>query len=258
MLILLSPAKNLRQPAADVATTPPRLMGDVAALLPTLRQLSAGRIAALMGLSDKLAVLNHARYQALTAEAIDGTAAILTFNGDVYRGFDAASLDSAGLARAQDRVRILSGLYGLLRPLDAMQPYRLEMGTRLKTKRGATLYEFWGERIAALLRADLQSHRHPVIINCASNEYARAVPVAALGVPMVTCHFKQEKDGLLRALGLYAKLARGQMARFAVDTAAEAPEQLQGFDRDGYRFRPDLSSEHDWVFTRPQPKGAAA
>ncbi|MEM7740179.1 MAG: peroxide stress protein YaaA, partial [Pseudomonadota bacterium] len=175
----------------------------------------------------------------------------LAFNGDVYRGFDGGSLNAAGLKAAQKRVRILSGLYGLLRPLDLMEPYRLEMGTGLKTRRGENLYDFWGSRIAEALDQELGG---APLINCASNEYFKAVK--GLRAPVITCQFKEEKDGQLKTLGLFAKVARGMMARFAVDERIDDPQGLKDFDRGGYRFQAALSNEATWVFSRPQPPKA--
>ena len=154
---------------------------------------------------------------------------------------------------AQDHLRILSGLYGVLRPFDALQPYRLEMGTRLKTKRGANLYDYWGETISKTLNAAAEGQADPTLVNLASQEYFGAVDAKALKLPVVTCHFKEEKQGELRVLGFFAKKARGRMARYAIDNRIDRAEGLKGFDLDGYGFKPDLSTSTDWVFARPQP-----
>jgi hypothetical protein len=235
--------------------TAPRLEGDTLALAKVMARLSARQIAGLMDLSPKLADLNHARFQALQPGAAgEGTReAVLAFNGDVYRGLDARSLDGDALAWAQERVRILSGLYGLLRPLDAIQPYRLEMGTRLKTPRGASLYDFWGPRIARLIDADLHGHAAPVVVNLASSEYFTAVDRKTLQAPVITVHFHELKDGRSRVLGFFAKQARGLMARFAIDGRIEEPAGLKAFQSAGYRFDPGASTATDWVFARPQP-----
>lgn len=250
MLILLSPAKNMDFSPSDVVPTSYRMADDAGVLMGMVRKLTRAKIKSLMDLSDKLSDLNWQRFQSLDLKSTDVKCAILAFNGDVYQGVAAKTLDAAGLARAQGMVRILSGLYGVLRPMDGIQPYRLEMGTRLKTKRGANLYEFWGNRIARQLAADVADHAHSVIVNCASSEYFGAVDQKALGVPVITCHFRQEKDGVVKTIGLYAKKARGQMARYAIDHGLDTPEGLKGFDTDGYGFQPGLSSSTDWVFLR--------
>ena len=181
---------------------------------------------------------------------------MIAFNGDVYDGLSARTLDRAGLTWAQDHLRILSGLYGVLRPLDAIQPYRLEMGVRLKTRRGPVLYDFWGKKIAAHLRADLAHSGEGVLINLASQEYFGAVDVAALKAPVVSCHFKEIRPGEApRMLSFYAKKARGLMARFAIDHRIDRADGLKAFDSAGYAFRPDLSTEADWTFCRPHPLG---
>ncbi|MEM1379138.1 MAG: peroxide stress protein YaaA [Pseudomonadota bacterium] len=248
MLIVLSPAKNLNFEPADgrLTKTEPRLADDTGKLIETLRKKTPSKLAALMSLSDNLSTLNAERYKAFGTQS--KKQAILAFNGDVYRGFDASSLDAKGLAAAQDRVRILSGLYGLLRPLDEIEPYRLEMGTSLKTRRGETLYDFWGDRIGKLLNEELGD---APLINCASNEYFKSVQ--GLNNPVITCQFKEEKDGKHRVLGFFAKAARGMMARFAVDQRIDDPEGLKDFNTAGYKFEPSLSNAKTWVFARPQP-----
>jgi len=256
MLFVLSPAKTLDfTPApADLPVTAPQMRAETARLAAATRRLSTADLRRLMDISDKLAELNVARFRAFDARAEDkGEPAALAFAGDVYDGLDARSLDADALAWAQDRVRILSGLYGVLRPLDRIQPYRLEMGTRLANPRGATLYDFWGDRLAKALNAAAAGHAEPVVINLASQEYFGAVDARALKLPVVTCLFKQEKDGLMRNLGLYAKTARGLMTRYAIDRRIENAEALKAFDLAGYRYRPHLSGPAEWVFTRPQP-----
>ncbi|MEO1041878.1 MAG: peroxide stress protein YaaA [Pseudomonadota bacterium] len=251
MLIVLSPAKNLNVEPADgrLSSTEPQFPDETGKLIEVLRKKTPSSIAALMKLSDNLSMLNAERYRAFGTQT--KKQAILAFNGDVYRGFDAGTLNAAGLKAAQERVRILSGLYGLLRPLDLMEPYRLEMGIKLKTRRGETLYDFWGSRIAALLDQELGG---AALINCASNEYFKAVK--GLKAPVITCQFKEEKDGQLKTLGLFAKAARGMMARFAVDQRIDRPEGLKDFQASGYRFQAALSNDTNWVFSRPQPPKA--
>ena len=254
MLMVLSPAKNLSfEGAPQAPLTTPELKADIAELDFTTRKLRKADLKRLMDISDALADLNRARFQAFDPACEDGVQAAFAFNGDVYQGLKARTLDKASLAWAQDHLRILSGLYGVLRPLDAIQPYRLEMGVRLKTKRGADLYKFWKMPVAAQLNAQAKTLSDPTLVNLASQEYFGAVDVAALAAPVVNCHFKEEKDGDLRVLSFYAKRARGLMARYAIDRRIEQPEGLKAFDTDGYRFQPGLSGNSDWVFARPQP-----
>lgn len=255
MLILLSPAKSLDfsdpQPAAP--RTPARLRADLAELAAVTRGLSRADLRGLMDISEALAELNHARFQTFDpGHGAAGKQAILAFNGDVYQGLDAGSLSLDDLAFAQDRLRILSGLYGLLRPLDAIQPYRLEMGTRLATPRGRTLYEFWGARIAEALNSDLGG-RDGVVINLASQEYFGAVETAALRARVVTPVFREERDGQARTLSFHAKRARGMMARYAITQRLTQADALKGFTAGGYRYSDAASSADVWVFSRPQP-----
>jgi cytoplasmic iron level regulating protein YaaA (DUF328/UPF0246 family) len=203
-----------------------------------------------------LAELNHGRFQAFDPACDDGLQAVIAFDGDVYNGLDARSLDKAALVWAQDHLRILSGLYGVLRPLDAIQAYRLEMGIRLKTKRGASLYDFWRKTITPTLNEVLEAQPEPCLVNLASQEYFGAVEVEALKAPLVNCHFKEIRLGEApRILSFYAKTARGLMARYAIDHRIDRAEGLKGFDSAGYGFRPDLSTETDWTFCRPHPLG---
>lgn len=257
MLILLSPAKNMNFDPAPHApkATKPLFLKDADELSLTTAKLTKPKIKSLMKISDKLAALNHERFQAFRAGGKSNSLkqAALAFNGDVYLGFEAASLDAEELAFAQGQVRILSGLYGLLRPLDAIQPYRLEMGSRLKNPRGKNLYEFWGGKIAGELDKALAGHADPTVVNLASNEYFGAVDLKSLKAPVVTPVFREEKDGELRQLQFFAKRARGMMARWAAQNRVERAEDLKGFDVEGYAFRPDQSSSELWVFARPQP-----
>lgn len=257
MLILLSPAKSLDfdKSADQPPVTEPRLMADTAVLSKTTARLTKRKLKDLMGISDDLAELNRARFQAFSTEPSPDAVepAVLAFNGDVYRGLDAKSLKRDDLDWAQDHVRILSGLYGVLRPLDALQPYRLEMGTRLKTRRGETLYDFWGNRISKLLNEDLKGEVEPVVINLASKEYFSAVDKKALKARIITCDFKELKNGQARTLGFFAKAARGMMARYIIEKRLEKPEEIKGFDREGYTFDESLSKDDTWVFSRPQP-----
>jgi uncharacterized protein len=257
MLILISPAKNLdySPPAIDVLRTLPRMADEIGALAKVTVKLSRADIGKMMHLSDKLADLNWHRFQSLKSalESHETLQAVLAFNGDVYQGLSARTLAADDLDWAQYHLRILSGLYGLLRPLDAIAPYRLEMGTRLKTKRGTSLYDYWGNTISKALNIDLAGATAPTVINLASTEYFSAVDKKALKARIVTCHFKEIKDGQARILSFYAKKARGMMARFAIEGRIDQPEALKGFDSEGYQFDAAVSGANDWVFTRPQP-----
>ena len=252
MLMVISPAKSLNfaPPQKVLPLTTPALKDDIAELAKVTAKLRPRDLKKLMGISDALATLNHERFQHFDPAVEDGLQAAIAFNGDVYAGLDARSLDKRGFDWAQSHLRILSGLYGVLRPADALQPYRLEMGVRLKTKRGKSLYDFWKKPVAATLKGELAGHADPTLVNLASQEYFGAVDVAALGLPVVTCHFKEEKGNELRVLGFYAKKARGLMARYAIDNRVEKVADLKAFDVAGYVWRKDLSSESDWVFQR--------
>lgn len=256
MLVVLSPAKTLDfTPAPEgLAATRPELSKDTAELAKAARRLTRADLRALMGISDKLADLNYERFKAFDPTCEGGLQAALAFAGDVYEGLDARGLSTDDLTYAQERLRILSGLYGLLRPLDCIQPYRLEMGVSLRTRRGGTLYDFWGDRIAKALRTATEGHADPTVVNCASLEYFGAVDAKALKRPVVNAHFKEEKDGQARIVSFYAKKARGLMARFAVVNRVERAEQLKAFDLEGYRFDAAGSTATDWTFVRPQPE----
>ena len=244
MLFVLSPAKSLdyETPTRTVASQP-RYVAEAAELIGILRQRSPAEIAELMDLSDPLASLNAARYAAWQSEADrrNSKPAVLAFNGDVYDGLDARSLSAADLRWAQSHLLILSGLYGLLRPLDALQPYRLEMGTALANPRGKDLYAWWGERLALDLRERLAAQRVPVLVNLASQEYFRAVPRAALQARVVDCVFEDWKDGAYKIISFHAKRARGLMARHAITRRAQRVSQLLDFDLGGYAHAPDAS-----------------
>lgn len=255
MLFVLSPAKTLDStPAPEVTPTRPAFGRDVTALAKVAKRLKAADLKGLMGISDDLAALNRERFRAFKLRGTpEDLPAALTFAGDVYGGLRARELDAAALEWAQTRLRILSGLYGLLRPLDAIQPYRLEMGVKLATDRGATLYDFWGEIPAKALNGAARGHKDKTVVNLASAEYWGAVDRAALKLPVLTCHFKQETAGGVTNPGLYAKRARGLMARWAIDRRAERRVDLKNFDSEGYRFNAGLSAADTYVFTRPHP-----
>ena len=254
MLFLLSPAKSLDfdTPTGDVPHTQPQFVPQAAELIDILKQKSPQDIAQLMHLSDTLSGLNVARYQAWTPKftAKNAKQAVLAFNGDVYEGLDAKSLDPQALAWLQDHVGILSGLYGVLRPLDYMQPYRLEMGTQLATTRGKNLYEFWGSQIAEHLNTCLKKDVAPVIVNLASVEYFKAVDLSALKARVVSCVFEEFKGGKYKIVSFHAKRARGLMARFAAQHALKKPEQLIRFDAEGYAYDAGASTPDRLVFRR--------
>jgi hypothetical protein len=254
MLIVLSPAKTLdyETPAdLDVATRPD-FINQSAQLVTLLRRMSPAQIASLMHISDPLAALNAERFAAWSRNVDQRNAkqAALAFNGDVYEGLDAASLSGKQLAYAQSTIRILSGLYGLLRPLDLMQPYRLEMGTRLANPAGKDLYAFWGDTITKALNKEIAARNASALINLASEEYFKAVRPALLDVPVITPVFRDWKNGRYKIISFYAKRARGLMARYAAMKSLNRPEALKKFDLDGYRYAAPLSDERSWVFTR--------
>jgi uncharacterized protein len=254
MLFLLSPAKTLDydSPLPDLPHTRPQFVGESAELIAALREFTPPEVAGLMDLSDTLAALNVGRYQAWSSRftARNSRQAILAFNGDVYEGLAARSLSVEDLEWAQQHVRILSGLYGVLRPLDWMQPYRLEMGTPLPTARGRTLYEFWGERLARSLHRELAAQKTPVVINLASQEYARAVDRSALKAPVIDCVFEEWRGAGYKIISFSAKRARGLMARYAIRHRLQTPAALQKFDAEGYAFDGPASTPDRMVFRR--------
>lgn len=254
MLAVLSPAKKLDfdRVSADLPVTEPVLAADTALLAKRTRRLKRADIARLMSLSETLAELNYQRFQAFS-DAPDGDAArpaALAFAGDTYVGLDAPSLSAEDFAYAQDHLRILSGLYGVLRPLDRIQPYRLEMGTRLDTRRGADLYAFWGARISKALNEALDGQETPLLVNLASNEYFKAVDRKALKAPILTCVFQEVRDGEARIISFLAKRARGSMARFMIANRIDRPEGLKDFNTDGYCFQQSQSDAAKFVFSR--------
>ena len=257
MLFLLSPAKTLDlatpvPPEVDAMATEPQFGAHTEALIKLLQKKSARKVAALMDLSDELAALNVERYAAWQPGPAPANArpAALSFDGDVYGGLAAPSMSSADLAWAQQHLVILSGLYGLLRPLDRLQPYRLEMGTALKTRRGRDLYGFWGDRLAAQLNALQADEPAPVVVNLASQEYARAALRPALRARVVHCVFEDWKGDQYKIISFFAKRARGLMARFAVQRRIADPAALAGFDAEGYAFDTAASATDRLVFRR--------
>ena len=254
MLFLLSPAKSLDfdPTVSDVACSKPLFVKESAELIDLLQQKSPQQIANLMSLSDALAGLNVARYQAWRPRftAKNSKPAVLAFNGDAYQGLDAKSLAADDLAWLQDHLCILSGLYGVLWPLDWMQPYRLEMGTRLANAQGKDLYQFWGSRILDYLNKRLQSELTPVIVNLASKEYFKAVNVSKLKARVIECVFEDYRNGQYQIISFLAKRARGLMARFAVTHRVATPRQLEHFDTEGYAFEAAASRPERLVFRR--------
>jgi hypothetical protein len=254
MLFVLSPAKSLdyATPLRGQAHTDPLFVKQSQQLIKVLRSYTPPQISELMDLSDTLAGLNVARYQAWRAKATPQNArqAVLAFDGDVYDGLKARSLDDAALDWAQQHLCMLSGLYGVLRPLDLMQPYRLEMGTRLPTNRGQDLYAFWGDSITDYLNSRQAAEHDPVVVNLASQEYFKAVKPKRLRARLVECVFEDYKSGVYKVISFNAKRARGAMAGFAIAQRATRPEQLQAFDVDGYRFQAGVSSPERLVFRR--------
>lgn len=255
MLALLSPAKKLHaDPAvpAGIVPTTPALLDDARALATVARGRTRADWAALMDLSDDLAASTHERFQRFDADA-PGTPALLTFAGDVYVGAAAHEWSADDLRWAQDHLAILSGLYGVLRPLDGIAPYRLEMGTKLANPRGKDLYAWWKGAVAAELDRRVAGHADARIVNLASDEYVGAVDRRSLRAAIVTPVFQDVKDGKARSLFLFVKRARGRLARWMVEHRAERAEDLKEAEFDGYRFAADASTADRWVFRRPQP-----
>jgi len=252
MLIVLSPAKSLdlETPSTTKLQTTPDFLDRSAALIDVLRNFSPGQLAELMSISDPLAVLNVGRYASWTPDTSEARQAIMAFNGDVYAGFDARSLKPRQLDWAQEHVRILSGLYGVLRPFDMIHPHRLEMGTRLATADGKDLYSFWGERITQTLNAQLEATAADALVNLASEEYFKSVKPKLLKAPVITPVFEEWKGGKYKIISFFAKRARGMMARYAAVKGLTDPEKLKKFNEDGYQFDKRASTETSWVFRR--------
>lgn len=257
MLFLLSPAKTLdyetRVPAVVMRrATDPAMPERAAQLIEILQRQTPAQVAGLMDLSDALAALNVGRYHAWQPVPTpqNSKPAVLAFAGDVYEGLDATTLRTADLDWAQEHLVILSGLYGVLRPLDRLQPYRLEMGTALAGPHGRHLYDFWGDTLAEWLNVRLAEARRPVVVNLASQEYARAALRPALRARVVHCVFEEGRGDAYGVISFFAKRARGLMARWAIEHRVRRPEALQGFDREGYAFDPAASDDDRWVFRR--------
>lgn len=254
MLVLISPAKTLdfdTPPVCDLATKPDFLRQSKQ-LIEVLRTLAPHEVSSLMGISDKLGQLNYDRYAQWKTPFTSKNAkqAVLAFKGDVYTGLEAEGFDRGDFEFAQEHLRILSGLYGLLRPMDLIQPYRLEMGTKLANPGGANLYQFWGQRLTQAINAQLSEQSDPVVVNLASNEYFKAVQPKLLEAPVITPVFKDWKNGQYKVISFYAKKARGMMAAFILRQRVTAAETLKRFNGGGYQYSAKLSKGDQWVFTR--------
>mgnify|MGYP001812123375 FL=1 len=260
MLTVISPAKTLdfETPPTTRKATQPLFLDRSAELVDDARKMGPGDIRSLMGVSEKIAELNHQRFMNWgTPFTLDNAKqSVLAFKGDVYTGLEAETLSSAQLGFAQKHLCILSGLYGLLRPLDLMQPYRLEMGLKFANRGGKNLYEFWGDSITTALNRQLKKSGSGVLVNLASNEYFRSVKGGALDAEIITPVFKDLKSGKYRVISFFAKKARGQMARFIIDRELNEPDGLKKFRLDGYRYNRSESSARELVFTRDTPPGA--
>jgi hypothetical protein len=258
MLIVLSPAKSLdyKTPVQVKTPTLPEFVSESAKLITDLQKLSPQDVAKLMGLSDQLAALNVGRYRdwskKFTAE--NSKPAIYAFDGDVYDGFDVKTLNSKDVAFAQDHIRILSGLYGALKPLDLMQAYRLEMGTSFKNARGKDLYAFWGSRVTDSLKKVLEKQKKPVLLNLASEEYFKVLQPKELDCPVIAPVFQDAKDGKYKIISFYAKRARGLMARYVVENRITDPADLKGFNVDGYKYFAAESTLEKPIFRRAERK----
>lgn len=256
MLTLLSPAKTMDVGfrADGLPTTEPRFERDIKLLLKRCRKLTVADLRKLMKLSQPLAELNRQRFHEMTLPFTPDNSkpCLLAFGGDVYRGLAAASLSKRDLTWAQRRLRILSGFYGLLRPLDLIQPYRLEMGTRLDNERGKNLYDFWGGRLTEALNAEHEQRPVRLILNLASNEYFKGVRSGELKPPLVTALFKEIRDGQPKTISFSAKRARGLMARFVVKNRVDRLDGLKDFAEEGYGFRPEMSDDDRLLFVRDQ------
>ena len=252
MLIVLSPAKSLdyeTPPTTKLHTTPDFLKRS-GELIDVLRRYSPGELAGLMHISDALAHLNVGRYATWSEDTSAARQAIMAFNGDVYAGFDARTLKPGQLKYAQEHVRILSGLYGALRPLDLIHPHRLEMGTRLETAYGKDLYAFWGDTVTGALNDAIQANGAEVLVNLASEEYFKSVRPKQLSVPVITPVFEEWKGGKYKIISFFAKRARGMMARYASVKGIADADKLKRFKVDGYAFDKTVSTETSWVFRR--------
>ncbi len=255
MLTVISPAKSLDMSPVDHSGTEPEFSADAIRLVKTARNLTLGSLKSLMSISDDLARLNRDRFRAFSAEPDGSTVkpAVLAFDGDTYQGLEARTLDDDALRWAQDHLRILSGLYGVLRPMDNIQAYRLEMGSRLKTRRGKSLYEYWGDTVAKSLTAQAATVGASVLVNCASQEYFGAADRKALKLRVITPKFLEVKNGKAAIVSFFAKRARGAMARYIIEHRLTDPADLLAFRAGGYAYDPDQSTPDAPVFMRDYP-----
>jgi len=255
MFAVISPAKKLNFDPLDskVVHSVPGMLGDTVELMETTRSLQPKDLSGLMKISENLAELNYARFQNFSTPFTKDNAkqAVLAFNGDTYTGLDATTMSADDLGFAQQHLGILSGLYGLLKPLDLMQPYRLEMGTKLSNPRGKDLYAFWGDSITDAINDAVKSQDAPVLVNLASNEYFKSVKTKKLLPEIITPVFKEIKNGEPKIISFMAKRARGMMARYIIDERLQEPVGMKDFSVGGYKYRKALSTESHWVFTRP-------
>lgn len=255
MLMIISPAKTLDydSPLATETYTQPDFLDDACELIDQLKELEPHQVSNLMSISDKLGQLNAERFRTWHTPFTPDNArqAILAFKGDVYTGLDAESFSEQDFAFAQKHLRMLSGLYGLLKPLDLMQPYRLEMGTRFENQRGKDLYAFWGSKITEALN-ELLAQDDQVLVNLASNEYFKSVQAKQLNSRLITPQFKDWKNGQYKMISFYAKKARGLMCRYAIQNQITQADDLKGFNLEGYYFSEDQSDKNNWVFLRDE------
>lgn len=255
MIYLLSPAKTLdyESTTPSLKVTMPRFLKDSKEIVEIMKQKSPADLEALMGVSSKLADLNVERFQSWHPDYSEDNAraAVLAFKGDVYQGLNTAEWSKTDFNQAQKSIRILSGLYGILRPLDLMLPYRLEMGTKLENERGANLYKFWGSQLTESLNQEL-STVGDAVINLASNEYFSAIKPKELKAPVITPVFKDWKNDKYKIISFYAKKARGTMAAWAIQNKVAQPDELKQFSENGYSYDEELSDDTSWVFTRKE------
>ena len=256
MITVLSPAKKLSKEcnAHDFISTLPDFLDDSKELVTILKKSQPGELQNLMGISENLSILNWERYQnwKLPFNKSQSRQAVFTFQGDTYTGLNVDTLNDKEISFAQDHTRILSGLYGVLRPLDLMMPYRLEMGTQLKNKLGNNLYEFWSKKLSSSLSSELKNHKEKIIINCASVEYFKSIDNQGLNASVVTPIFKDIKNGKPKIISFYAKKARGMMARYIIKNQINNPDDIIKFNLDGYNYNSNLSSQLEPVFIRAQ------
>ena len=257
MLVTLSPSKgqDFEEPALSKKYTKPADLKDSELLIKELRKIKSKQLQEMMDISENIADLNVDRYKTFKTPFTTKNAkqAIFAFKGDVYSGLELSSFDEDDYAYAQDHLRILSGLYGCLRPLDLIQPYRLEMKTKLKNERGDNLYQFWDDRITRSINKELKKQKEAVLVNLASNEYFKSVKPKQLEGRLLNINFKETKNGKTRVVAIFAKRARGMMADYIIRNRIENPEDLKKFRLGGYKFNKDLSDDKQWTFERPQP-----